>query len=95
MAKPPDELVRRLQQSAQEWKTPRAIPLDGPGPFSLPLCGHVSGSGSGSDPQVVLELEVVKSFQTVRVSIEGGQIVALKAIVDAWYGQYVSALKQS
>lgn len=91
----PDEVARRLQQSAQEWKTPRAISLDGPGPFALPLCGHVSGYGRGSDHQVVLELETIKTFQRVMIPIESGQIVGLKALIDAWCSQHVASIKKN
>jgi hypothetical protein len=85
--------IRRLQEQAdRQWQTPRAIALDGPGPFELPLCGRASLLGRGSDPTIVLLLETTKQSQPVRIPIPTDEIVALKALIDVIHGQYVRSI---
>ncbi len=88
------ERTQRLQKlAARQWKTPRAIDLEGPGPFELPLSGHVSLLGRGSDPTLVLLLETTRQSQTVRIQIPTDEIVGLKALVDTIHAQYAAALR--
>jgi hypothetical protein len=85
--------AERLQRLARaQWPQPHAIDLDGPGPFELPLCGHVSSLGRGSDPQFVLFLETTKKSQEVRIPILSGQLPGLKALIDGLYAQYVASV---
>jgi hypothetical protein len=84
-----------MAQSATEWPTPRVLDLDGPGPYELPLCGHASVLGQGSDPNIVLMLETVGRLQTVHVPIESGQLPALKMLIDHLTNQYRASTKAS
>ncbi len=91
-----EKRVRRLQALADaEWKTPRAIALDGPGPFELPLCGHASTLGRGSDPQFVLELETVGPSQRVRIPIRSNELPALRDLMGVLCNQYLASANHS
>lgn len=85
----------KLQEAAgDEWSEPRAIGLDGPGPFELPLCGRPSILGQGSESHFVLELETAAKSQRVLIPISGPEVVGLKALIDVVYAQYVASMNE-
>lgn len=77
------EIVRRLQaQVDAEWRTPRAIALDGPGPFELPLFGSKVSVLTEKTGQVVLELETAKESQRVRIPVSADALGPLRALIN-------------
>lgn len=86
--------IERLQALARaQWPQPRAVALDGPGPFELPLCGHVSTLGRGSDPTFVLVLETTKESQPIHIPIVNYELAALKGLVDYLFQQYAQSVE--
>lgn len=92
-----DEERRRIvseleARASAEWPQPRAVVLDGPGPFELPLCGHVSALGTGAAATFVLMLETAKGDQPVRIPILSNELPALKGTIEWLYSQFVASL---
>jgi hypothetical protein len=85
--------IERLQAQARaQWPHPRPISLDGPGPFLLPLCGHVSALGVGSDQSFVLLLETAKGDQPIHIPISTDELPGLAGIVDLLFQQYAASV---
>ena len=88
------QIIRLREQVTEQWMTPLAVSLHGPGPFQLPLCAHASVLGQGSESAFVLQLVTVKQSQPLWIPILADQIASLKAQLDGLYEQYCTSAGQ-
>jgi hypothetical protein len=76
-------IITKLQAKANsEWKDAKLVPLDGPGPFELPLCGMNVSSHILPPGKLVLVLETAKHDQRVLVPITAAALPSLKSMID-------------
>ena len=84
-----DEVMRRLQNLADN-ERPMTVDFgDGPGPFALPKCGpQISAQLLEGGQSFVLELETEKHQQRVQVEIDGRGLAALEITIRAMRKHY-------
>jgi hypothetical protein len=74
--------LRDKARARGRWSTPRAVVLDGPGPFELPLCGARIVAHYREDDSLLFELETSKSGQPILLSLSRDALPQMHAALE-------------
>ncbi len=73
-----DDLKKLLQETMLKAQTPQKLPIQGPGPFELPLVDDVTLQNHQG--QIVLEFRVANTGQTVRLPLTKEALATLRGL---------------
>lgn len=77
-----DDLKKLLQETMLKAQTPQKLPIQGPGPFELPLVDDVTIQRR--EDHFVLEFQLSGTRQTVRIPLTAGALSTLGTLAIAF-----------